>query len=243
MRDKQIYRHKQGQTILEIISTLLYGVIFYAMLVAVVICVLSSLLNTSYIADIFSHGYFQTDNTLRYYSANVGSFFDWMKSWGWIFYGYIPFPMIPLTTTFSILFVIRGVVVFIIYYILIVLTRMTRSRVLELLSLILIPIVIFGAIDTERRALDDFQTKQELVSFLSSDHIDDMLYGGGFNCEDFSRELIQNAKKQGYLIYYHTIPNHAMCEAYVISENRWYLIEPQTDRIERSKGIEKKNWN
>lgn len=86
-----------------------------------------------------------------------------------------------------------------------------------MVSLILL-LVAFGSLEYERLTLNDFQTREELTMFLHNDHTDTMEYTGDFNCEDFSRTLIQGAKDTEYRLYFHATENHALCEAYIVTE-------------------------
>lgn len=160
----------------------------------------------------------------RFYLAKVASYIDFMGSWGWILWG-LPIPIVLPTTQFNTIFCVKlygSIAMFV--------ASFYEKRGPILVGVVLI-LAAAGSLEYERRTLSDFETREELITFLHNDRTDSMEYTGGFNCEDFSRTLIQGAKSRGYIIYYHTIPNHALCEAYIVSENVWVQIEPQTDQI------------
>ena len=174
---------------------------------------------------------------VRYYSASFLSIIAWMKSWGWIYgiWGYVPYfiPIVPLTTDFSIMIGTRLALTLIIFYTSLVISNSLKKPMIFFVVILMAALAFCSCIEIERQSLNEFQTLTELSHFLATDNTNRLLYSGEYNCEDFSRALIRNAKNKGYIIYYHTIPNHAMCKTYIVSEDIWVLIEPQTDKITR----------
>jgi len=96
--------------------------------------------------------------------------------------------------------------------------------------------------------LREFETTEELEGWLAENHIDEaiMLYASGkeFDCDDYTRRLIRDAKTDGYQLWFQVLPPdyrrpdtgerltkndeaHALCSA--IIGNRLFFIEPQTD--------------
>ena len=116
-------------------------------------------------------------------------------------------------------------------------------------------LIIFGVIlvvslydRIEDSKLRNFQTRQELISFLSSDGTDRLTWAEDFTCDDFTRVLILHAKEKGYRLNRHEVTNpnilwpneefywegdggHALCKAYIENEDLWVVIEPQNDSL------------
>ena len=171
-------------------------------------------------------GYEGTIYFIRFYQANVEDVSDFIFSWGWLIFG-LPIPIILPTTFFNMMFAIK------MYGSIGILLIALGRKKFVLVSIILL-FLAFGSLEYERITTNDFRTRDELIKFLKNDPTDRMTYTQDFNCEDFSRTLIQSASKVGYRLNFHTFSNHALCKAYVISENMWFEIEPQTDGIKTS---------
>lgn len=169
-------------------------------------------------------------------------------------------PLIPATTEYNIALrgqIFLFVLIFVISSFVLISIRKNRHYrgklykiVLSLLTLmfILLPIIVPGIyFEQERLSTNDFSTRDELEAFLKNDHTDSRLYTDEFVCEDFSRMLIERGREAGYRIYFLRIlvknPNrfrsfgeedyvgHALCRVYIISEDKWVDVEPQTDMV------------
>ena len=181
--------------------------------------------------------------------------------WIYGIYGIIPFviPIIPLTTEYSVALVTQFLVFVLIFALscfgLIKLGASELNKgilnkllviftLLVILSPIIVPMVF---LEYERHGTDDFRSRDELRTFLKNDITDSMIYTDDFVCEDFSRMLIKNAREAGYRMYFLQIRvknpsqfqlpgedyvGHALCRAYIISEDKWIEVEPQTDVID-----------
>jgi len=96
--------------------------------------------------------------------------------------------------------------------------------------------------------LREFQSTEELESWLEENHIDEavMLYASGkkFDCDDYTRRLIKDARADGYQLWFQVLlPNYRRPdtgeriterdEAHALSSaiigDKLYFIEPQTD--------------
>jgi len=96
--------------------------------------------------------------------------------------------------------------------------------------------------------LSDFKNTDDLEHWLEDNHIDHaiMLYTSGkkFDCDDYARRLVNDARKDGYemwvqvVFHPYRIPGsgrlitekgsgHALCG--VVIGNEWYFVEPQSD--------------
>jgi len=97
----------------------------------------------------------------------------------------------------------------------------------------------------KRVKLENFKTRTELKNFLEKDGTNELIWTEEFTCEKFSETLMNNAKELGYRLDIHIITNqswldvndyvgegdHAVCKAYIVNEEKWVLVEPQTDEI------------
>ena len=144
-----------------------------------------------------------------------------MASWGW----YGPIPIILPTTYYNMTFCVK------LYGSLTILFFSSYKKKHVVLVNIILLLALFGSLEYERCTLCDFNKREDLIMFLSTDSTNTMEYTTSFNCEDFSRTLIQEAKKSGYRLYYYSTFDHALCKAYLIKENKWVIVEPQTDEI------------
>lgn len=112
----------------------------------------------------------------------------------------------------------------------------------------LIIIVYNVSLEYEKLQLNNFQTRRELGNFLNQDLISENKWTAWYTCDDFTDDLIKNAENKKYLLEKAIVENpnalwpnsqgywegegpHALCIAYIESENKWYYIEPQTDEI------------
>jgi len=181
--------------------------------------------------------------------------------WIYGIYGIIPFviPIIPLTTEYSVALVTQFLVFVLIFalscFVLIKfgaseLNKGILNKLLVILTLLVIlsPIIVpMVFLEYERHGTDDFRSRDELRTFLKNDITDSMLYTDDFVCEDFSRMLIKKAREAGYRMYFLHVQvanpsrfqlpgedyvEHALCRAYIISEDKWVDVEPQTDMID-----------
>ena len=87
--------------------------------------------------------------------------------------------------------------------------------------------------------LNDWQSEEELMSFIKRDKTDRILYSTDFDCDDFALRTIHNAAEIGRRVYYfyewrdngNRHNNHIMCMAYVKAEALYVIWEPQTDAV------------
>ena len=191
-----------------------------------------------------------------FYRGKISALFSAIRHWGWIygFYGIIPFviPIIPLTTIYNTTLVFR-ILMFIILVIIMgaLSSRCERNKILNkiwwVVSILLIIIPTISP-EYERFISEDFQNRNELITFLHNDNTDSITYTDDFVCEDFSRVLIRRGRDSGYRLYFYSTKvknpshlrlweepdyvNHALCKAYIISEDKWVEVEPQTDGID-----------
>jgi hypothetical protein len=104
--------------------------------------------------------------------------------------------------------------------------------------------------EAERVYLRAFQSKTELIRFLREDKTNELKWTPEFTCHNFTVTLIQHAREKGYEMFYVVVKNptrlfakyglfyderwgdeHAMCLVYIVEEEAWYYIEPQSDAI------------
>lgn len=196
--------------------TILFFILFLSAIIAIFI-----------VPDILSHHYTKQLGFSRFYLAQMTSFTNFAMGAGWIFIGPI---IIPLTR--------HGVMPSFLYYGTIVVSYLgysfKRERGLALILVLLISISFVG-MEYARRSTRDFQTTDELRSFLAKDSTDAKTYTSNHKCIDFTTTLMQRARDAGYRLYFYSTyirdDKHARCEAYIVAEDKWVEVEPQTDEI------------
>jgi len=199
---------------------------------------------------------FNQKDIYTFYRGKISALSSSIDCWGWIYgiYGVIPFviPIIPQTTVYNTtlsLHILTFVILLIVM--LVLMPRFMGNKIhysvwkTMFILLIFTPII---SLEYDRYVLEDFQDRDELITFLHSDNTDSMVYTSDFVCEDFSRTLIRRARDSGYRMYFYVMDiknpktlrlledpdyvKHAICKAYIISENKWIEVEPQTDVLE-----------
>ena len=117
------------------------------------------------------------------------------------------------------------------------------------LTAAIIIIALAGAYNyLQESQIRDFETMTELRTFLENDYTDRIPWTTGFDCEEFTDTLIENARLQGYRLrsiivddpnslwpnnnfYWVGEGSHAVCIAFVAADGCEYYIEPQNDRV------------
>ena len=84
--------------------------------------------------------------------------------------------------------------------------------------------------------LRDFENTATLKSFLQRDQASQLHYTKNFTCLSFALTLIQNAEKEGYRLYLFVDRlddrgSHALVMAYLVDEEVFQVVEPQSDRL------------
>lgn len=197
-------------------SKLLFFTLFFAGLFAIL-----------FYPDILSHQYAEEIGLFRFHLAQMSSFTNFAMGAGWIFIGPI---IIPLTH--------HALMPSLVYYGTIFVSLLgyglKKERGLALVLVLLLSISFVG-MEYARRSTRDFQTKNELRSFLAKDDTDDKTFTSDHVCIDFTKMLIRRARKDGYRLYFYSTylrgEKHARCEAYIVGEDEWVEVEPQTDEI------------
>lgn len=76
----------------------------------------------------------------------------------------------------------------------------------------------------------EFRNVNELKIWLDMDDTDQMEYiNNTFDCDDFSRMMVDHARADGYKMYTYTVAYHMKCMTTI--NGNVYGIEPQTDSI------------
>lgn len=197
-------------------SSSLFTALFFILFVGAIIAILI-------VPDILSHHYTKQVGFFRFYLAQMSSFTNFAMGAGWIFLGPV---IIPLTQ--------HGLMPSFLYYGTITVSylgyRSKKERGLALVLLILLSISFVG-MEHARRSTRDFQTKNELRSFLAKDDTDTKTYNSDYICIEFTKTLIQRARDDGYRLYFYSTGDHARCKAYLVAKDKWVEVEPQTDEI------------
>lgn len=165
---------------------------------------------------------------LHFYLNKISSTLNLAFGSGWviIFWNGIP---IPISFSVQCLLVIGAIVGSIIMLLLALGIGGWKGFVFAVLIILITGIVI---VEPGRITTQDFDTRQQLFTFLQTDNTDQMQYTSDFKCIDFSQTLIDHAEKAGYRLYFTSNSDHAFCKAYITSEDMWLNIEPQTDEIQ-----------
>jgi len=75
-----------------------------------------------------------------------------------------------------------------------------------------------------------FSTEKELVYFLAQDKTNENEFvETTYDCDDFSFDLVNNAKTKGYIIHPEVLIEQGHMICWTLVGNKVYLIEPQTD--------------
>lgn len=97
---------------------------------------------------------------------------------------------------------------------------------------------IFNIEIIQPHELTHFQNREQLENFLEMDTTNQLDYRGDFKCLSFAEMLSYRAEENGYRVvvlidaWDHNITvKHAYCMAYCITEDTYYVIEPQSDTI------------
>lgn len=198
---------KVKKKIRKLITNILFAIVFFVMLY--------------FILNLFSNPDFARFHLNKAFSSLQLAF---GSGWIIVFY-YIPIP-IPLSTHSAIM---AGIYFGSIIFLLICTGLAGKKGALIGILILLTAALMYG--EPERLSTKDFDTMQQLRSFLQTDKTDQLEYTSNFKCIDFSLTLISHAKDAGYRIYFTSSSNHAYCKAYIVSENTWVYIEPQTDEV------------
>lgn len=186
--------------------------------------VIVSLASFFIVPDLLSHYYLKHIDFFRFHLAQIASFTKYATGTGWIIIGYgIPL-LIPLNKHSLILcleFYGALALLFVSYHI--------KGMKALILTFIILFSMFFVISENGRLSTSDFQTTGELSAFLRKDNTDKMVYTSDFTCIDFSLTLIERAKESGYRLYYVSDGSHALCEAYIVTNDVWLNVEPQTD--------------
>ena len=162
----------------------------------------------------------------HFYLTKISSSFSLAFGAGWIIIYYvIPIP-IPLTSHSLWMAVIYfGVLIWSVMW------GIIGGKKGLLIGILILLIVCLAVGEPERLSTQDFSTRQQLSTFLRMDNTNQMQYTSDFECIDFSLTLIERAKVDGYRLYFTSTSDHAFCKAYIVSEDLWINVEPQTDVI------------